>query len=69
MFKVLCNQADIGTLRESFISGALQNSAYSITASKQGDFIVDKKYTIDVGGKNKTFKQIKDLEKQLCCSR
>ncbi len=62
MFKVLCNQADIGTLRESFISGALQNSAYSITASKQGDFIVDKKYTIEVGGKNKTFKQIKDLE-------
>jgi predicted AAA+ superfamily ATPase len=62
MFKVLCNQADIGTLRESFISGSLQNSAYSITASKQGDFIIDKKYTIEVGGKNKTFKQIKDLE-------
>lgn len=62
MFKVLCNQADIGTLRESFISGALQNSAYSITASKQGDFIIDKKYTIEVGGKNKTFKQIKNLE-------
>jgi len=62
MFKVLCSQADIGTLRESFISGALQNSAYSITASKQGDFIIDKKYTIEVGGKNKTFKQIKDLQ-------
>lgn len=62
MFKVLCSQADIGTLRESFISGALQNSAYNITASKQGDFIVDKKYTIEVGGKNKTFKQIKDLQ-------
>jgi len=62
MFKVLCSQADIGTLRESFISGALQNSAYNITASKQGDFIINKKYTIEVGGKNKTFKQIKNLE-------
>jgi len=62
MFKVLCSQADIGTLRESFISGALQNSAYSITASKQGDFIIDKKYTIEVGGKNKTFKQIKNVK-------
>ena len=32
------------------------------TTSKQGDFIVDNRYTFAVGGKNKGFKQIKDIE-------
>jgi len=27
----------------------------------QGDFLVDEKQTIEVGGKNKNFKQIKDI--------
>ena len=62
IFKVLCQTPDIGTLRESFFSGAICNAKHSITASKKGDFIVDDKYTIEVGGKNKSFKQIKDLD-------
>jgi hypothetical protein len=28
---------------------------------KQGDFVVNKKYTFEIGGKNKTFHQISDL--------
>jgi len=28
---------------------------------KQGDFFIDETYTFEVGGKNKSFKQIKDL--------
>ncbi len=62
IFKVLCTTPDIGTLRESFFSGILLNSNHHITASKKGDFLIDDKYTIEVGGKNKTFKQIKDME-------
>ncbi|RLA82171.1 MAG: hypothetical protein DRG78_07950 [Epsilonproteobacteria bacterium] len=62
IFKVLCTTPDIGTLRESFFSGILSNSQHNITASKKGDFIIDEKYIIEVGGKNKTFKQIKDME-------
>jgi len=34
---------------------------YEITIPKRGDFFVDDKYTFEVGGKNKSFKQIKDL--------
>jgi len=61
MFKVLCQKPDIGTLRESFFSGIICNADHYITASKKGDFIIDEKYTIEVGGKGKTFKQIKDM--------
>jgi len=62
MFKVLCQTPDVGTLRESFLSGTVCNAEHSITASKKGDFIVDEKYTIEVGGKSKSFKQIKDMD-------
>ena len=62
MFKVLCQTPDAGTLRECYFSGMLQNTQQSITASKKGDFLIDEKYTIEVGGKNKTYKQIKDIE-------
>ena len=30
--------------------------------SKIGDFLVDGTYTFEVGGKNKSFKQIKDID-------
>ncbi len=62
MFKVLCTTPDIGTLRESFFSGTLLNAGHNITASKKGDFLIDEKETIEVGGKNKTYKQIKNIE-------
>jgi len=56
-----CNNSNIGTLREVFVSSMLQNK-YSIEVAKKGDFLVDSKYTFEVGGKNKKYKQIKDLE-------
>lgn len=62
IFNALCKNPDIGTLRESFFSGILTNSGHSITASKKGDFVIDDKYIIEVGGKGKSFKQIKDLK-------
>ncbi|MDF1875220.1 ATP-binding protein [Sulfurimonas sp. SAG-AH-194-I05] len=62
MFNVLCPRPDIGTLRESFYSGIICNAGHSITVSKKGDFIVDEKHTIEVGGKSKSFKQIKDMD-------
>jgi len=52
-----CNNHEIGTRREVFFNSMLEN----IQSHKQGDFIVDEKYIFEVGGKNKTFKQIKDL--------
>jgi len=61
MFHSLCSGANVGTLRESYVASSLENAKHSITASKKGDFIIDKHYTIEVGGKNKGFEQIKDI--------
>ena len=62
MFYSLCSGANVGTLRESFIASSLESAKHTITASKRGDFIIDNHYTIEVGGKNKGFEQIKDIE-------
>ena len=62
MFHVLCQTPDIGSLRESFFSGIIFNAGHNITASKKGDFIVNDKYTVEIGGKSKSFKQIKDID-------
>ncbi len=35
---------------------------HEISLPKQGDFFVDKKYIFEIGGKNKTKKQIKELD-------
>jgi predicted AAA+ superfamily ATPase len=63
MFQALCQTSDEGTLRESFITSALENANHHVMASKKGDFSVDEIYIFEVGGKNKGFKQIKNIEK------
>lgn len=50
----------IGNLRETFFVNQVSN-AYKIEVSTQGDFIVDNRYIFEIGGKNKSFTQIKDL--------
>ncbi len=62
IFNVLCQTPNIGTLRESFFSGILCKAGYGVMASKKGDFIVDDKYIFEIGGKSKSFKQIKDMK-------
>jgi predicted AAA+ superfamily ATPase len=57
----LCEEPKIDTIRESFFANQLKES-HALTTSKQGDFIVDNRYTFEVDGKNKGFKQIKNIE-------
>jgi predicted AAA+ superfamily ATPase len=57
----LCSEPEIGTIRECFFANQLKES-HEVTTSNQGDFMVDDKYIFEVGGKNKGFKQIKDLD-------
>jgi len=57
----LCDEPEIGTIRESFFANQLKES-HDLSSSKQGDFIVNGKYTFEIGGKNKGFKQIKDMQ-------
>ncbi|MBM6993045.1 MAG: AAA family ATPase [Prevotella sp.] len=49
-----------GNLRETFFANQLKND-HEITFSGEGDFMIDGKYTIEVGGRRKSFQQIKDL--------
>lgn len=52
---------DIGNARETvFLS--LLNPIHDITSSPNSDFIVDKKYTFELGGKNKKQKQIQNIK-------
>ena len=48
---------EIGTIRETFFSSCFENIYYSDI----GDFRVDN-YIFEIGGKNKSFKQIKDIK-------
>lgn len=49
-----------GNARETFFANQIKE-AHSATFSGDGDFFVDGKYTVEVGGKDKTFDQIKDI--------
>ncbi len=53
-------EANIGTVRETFFLNVLSKS-HDVTYPKKGDFLVDKNYLFEIGGKNKSFKQIKDV--------
>jgi Predicted ATPase (AAA+ superfamily) len=56
----LTAHVDKGNLRETFFLN--QTAAVStVVMPKQGDFLVESKYLFEVGGKNKTFDQIKEL--------
>ncbi|MBS4013953.1 MAG: AAA family ATPase [Bacteroidetes bacterium] len=54
--------SDKGTLRETFFCNQLKHS-HELSYPKSGDFLVDKKYVFEIGGKNKTKKQIREIEK------
>jgi len=55
-----CQADEIGTIREEFFSNMLSLN-HKLLYPKKGDFLVDEKYTFEVGGKNKSFNQIKDM--------
>ena len=62
-----CESHDIGTLREQFFVNQL-HLKHTIHYSKIGDFLIDHKYVVEIGGKNKSFKQIKDVENSFVIS-
>lgn len=54
-----CDGADIGTIRETFFANQL-SLKHRLNIAKSGDFLVDGKYIVEIGGKNKSFEQIKE---------
>jgi predicted AAA+ superfamily ATPase len=61
LMSVLCNNSTIGTQRETFFVSQVKYN-HTLHYPKQGDFQLDEKYFFEIGGANKSFKQIKDLE-------
>jgi predicted AAA+ superfamily ATPase len=53
---------DVGTVRETFFLSQLRNAGHDVTLPKQGDFLIDNRFTMEVGGKKKKAGQIRDLE-------
>ena len=54
-----CDSAEVGTLREVFFLSMLKEDGLKV--ANRGDFVIDDKYIVEIGGKNKSFNQIKDL--------
>ena len=51
------SQVEVGTQRETFLVNQLAYK-HQVEYGKQADFLIDRKYTIEVGGQNKDGKQI-----------
>lgn len=57
----LTENPNVGTKRETFFLNQLRSAGYNVLYPNKGDFIVDEKFLFEVGGKGKTFDQIKDI--------
>ena len=56
------SELEIDTLREVFAICSLSESHTVEYGKAQGDFKVDSKYTFEIGGRSKDFKQIAGLK-------
>lgn len=56
----LTSRVDKGNLRETFFLNQISN-IYPTYMPPKGDFLIDNTFLFDVGGKSKTFDQIKDV--------
>ncbi len=54
-----CSSMEIGTLREVFFMSMLADERVEVAL--KGDFVVDSQYIVEIGGKNKSYKQIADI--------
>jgi predicted AAA+ superfamily ATPase len=61
MYALAPNTADVGTIRETFFFNQTKHT-HLIQLPEKGDFLVDQTLIFEVGGKNKSMKQISNLE-------
>ncbi len=59
--------SDLGTIRETFFASQLSYNC-SLFYVKNGDFLINEKYIVEIGGKSKSFAQIKDIENSFVIS-
>jgi predicted AAA+ superfamily ATPase len=61
MYALGSGEVNKGNLRETFFANQLIHQ-YGVNYTAKGDFLIDGKYIFEIGGKDKTLKQIKDLD-------
>ena len=61
MYALAKDNTNVGNLRETFFVNQFKNLAL-IHLAEQGDFLIDEKYTFEIGGKNKTQAQIHNIK-------
>jgi hypothetical protein len=55
------NNAEIGAIRETFFANQMEH-IHEIHLAEKGDFLVEKIYTFEIGGKGKTSKQVSGIK-------
>jgi predicted AAA+ superfamily ATPase len=60
LFEALCANSEKGTIRETFFISNLCVK-HTLHYLDKGDFLIDETYTVEIGGKRKSFEQIKDV--------
>jgi len=60
-FALAPENINVGSMRESFFFNQVSD-LHNINYTDKGDFLVDNKFTFEVGGKNKTKKQIAEVK-------
>jgi len=60
LMSALIPKPDIGALRETYFVNQLRAARHVVVTPDRGDFVVDGKHLVEVGGKGKGFAQIKD---------
>jgi predicted AAA+ superfamily ATPase len=61
LYNILCSDKNSGSMRESFFISQIKIYNH-LEYSSIGDFKVNDKYIFEIGGKNKSFKQVKDVK-------
>jgi len=61
LFSIFCNTPKVGTIRETFFASQVSYK-HTINYPKSGDFIIDDRYVVEIGGKDKNFSQLKNIK-------
>jgi hypothetical protein len=61
MYALTSSAANTGNIRETFFANQL-GYKHKIMYSDKGDFFVNEKYVFEIGGKDKSMKQIQGIE-------
>lgn len=60
MYALGTGKVDVGSLRETFFANQVKYS-HQLSISEQSDFLIDNKYTIEIDGKEKGYRQLEGL--------